>query len=82
MATTRWNIAVSEETNQSLRLFLAEQGVAYKGSLSRFVEEAVRAQLFEKAAEVAKSATEHLSEEELADLISEAVQWSKMGSCE
>jgi hypothetical protein len=82
MATIRWNIAVSEETDQSLRLFLAEQKVAYKGSLSRFVEEAVRAQLFERAAVAAKSATAHLSETEVADLISEAIQWSKTTSCE
>lgn len=40
MASTRWNIAVSAETDQALRMFLASQGGGRKGDLSRFVEEA------------------------------------------
>jgi len=37
---TRWSLIVSDETDQRLRLFLGQNG-AKKGSLSRFVEEAV-----------------------------------------
>ena len=43
MSTVRWNIAVSPEVDQSVRLFLAAQGGGRKGDLSRFIEEAVRA---------------------------------------
>ena len=51
MSTTRWNIAVSSDTDQSLRLFLASIGVGRKGDLSRFVEEAVRAHILQLTAE-------------------------------
>ncbi|MBE0437185.1 MAG: methionine repressor-like protein, partial [Methylomicrobium sp.] len=54
MATTRWNLAVSTETDRSLRLFLASQGGGKKGDLSRFIEEAVRAHILELTAEQAK----------------------------
>jgi hypothetical protein len=74
MDTVRWNVAVSPDVNQSVRMFLAAQGDARKGSLSRFIEEAVRAYLFECAVEQAKTAAAGMSEAELNDLIDEAVQ--------
>lgn len=42
----------------------------------------MRAQLLEKAAEAAKSATAHLSEAAVEQLVLEAVQWAKKSSCE
>jgi hypothetical protein len=77
METVRWNIAVSPETDQAVRIFLAAQGESRKGSLSKFIEEAVRAQLFERAVEQAKTASSGRSEQELADLIDEAVEWAR-----
>ncbi|MGB0126213.1 MAG: ribbon-helix-helix domain-containing protein [Rhodocyclaceae bacterium] len=77
MNSVRWNIAVSPETDQSVRMFLAAQGGGRKGDLSRFIEEAVRAYLFEQAAAQAKAAAADMSETELADLIDEAVQWAR-----
>ena len=50
MNTTRWNVAVSTDTDQSLRMFLASQGGGRKGDLSRFIEEAVRAHILELSA--------------------------------
>jgi hypothetical protein len=76
MTTVRWNIAVSSDTDQSVRMFLASQGGGRKGDLSRFIEEAVRAYLFERAVEQAKAAAANMSETELNDLIEEAVQWA------
>lgn len=77
MSTVRWNIAVSPDTDQSVRMFLAAQGGGRKGDLSRFIEEAVRAYLFERAVEQAKTAAAGMGEAELTDLIDEAVQWAR-----
>ncbi len=76
MDTVRWNVAVSPDTDQSVRIFLAAQGGSRKGNLSRFIEEAVRAYLLEKAVEQAKSAASTMEESESAALIDEAVQWA------
>ncbi|ASN11709.1 methionine repressor-like protein (plasmid) [Xanthomonas citri pv. malvacearum] len=69
MNTVRWNIAVSPDVDQSVRMFIAAQGGGRKGDLSRFIEEAVRAYLFERAVEQAKAATAGMGEAELNDLI-------------
>ena len=77
MNTVRWNIAVSPEVDQSVRMFIAAQGGGRKGDLSRFIEEAVRTYLFERAVEQAKTAAAGMGEAELNDLIDEAVQWAR-----
>jgi hypothetical protein len=77
MDSVRWNIAVSPDTDQSVRMFIAAQGGGRKGDLSRFIEGAVRSYLFEKAVEQAKTAATGVSEAELTDLIDEAVQWAR-----
>ena len=77
MGKVRWNIAVSPDVDQSVRMFLAAMGGGRKGDLSWFIEEAVRAYLLESAAEQAKSAAAGLSETELTDLIDEAVEWAR-----
>ena len=77
MSTVRWNIAVSPETDQSVRMFLAAQGGGRKGDLSRFIEDAVRAHLLEQAAAQAKTCATTTSEEDLNDLIDEAVAWAR-----
>ena len=79
MTTVRWNIAVSPDVDQSVRMFIAAHGGGRKGDLSRFIEEAVRAYLLERAVDQAKSAAaaSGLAETELHDLIDEAVQWAR-----
>lgn len=77
MASTRWNVAVSVETDQALRMFLASQGGGRKGDLSRFVEEAVRAHILELSAEQAKAANVGVSETDLAAMVDEALDWAK-----
>lgn len=77
MNSVRWNIAVSPDTDQSVRMFLAAQGGGRKGDLSRFIEEAVRAYLLERAVDQAKAAAAGMSEAELTELIDEAVQWAR-----
>lgn len=77
MPTVRWNIAVSANTDQSVRMFLAARGGGRKGDLSRFIEQAVRSYLFEQAVEQAKNATADIDDAELAELIDEAVRWAR-----
>lgn len=77
MDSVRWNIAVSPDTDQSVRMFIAAQGGGRKGDLSRFIEEAVRSYILERAVEQAKGAASGMSETEVTDLIDEAVQWAR-----
>jgi hypothetical protein len=77
MNSVRWNVAVSADTDQSVRMFLASQGGGRKGDLSRFIEEAVRAHLLELSAEQAKMANVNVSEADLMTIVSEAVQWAR-----
>jgi tripartite-type tricarboxylate transporter receptor subunit TctC len=77
METVRWNIAVSPDTDQSVRMFIAAQGGGRKGDLSRFIEEAVRSYLLEKAVVQAKNAASGVGESALTDLIDEAVHWAR-----
>jgi hypothetical protein len=78
MTAVRWNIAVSPDVDQSVRMFIAAQGGGRKGDLSRFIEEAVRTYLFERAVAQAKTAAAGMGEAELNDLIDEAVQWARV----
>lgn len=77
MNTIRWNVVVSADTDQSLRMFLASQGGGRKGDLSRFIEEAVQAHILELSAEQAKAANARLSEAELTAAVDEALQWAR-----
>jgi hypothetical protein len=76
MNTVRWNIAVSPDTDQSLRLFLASQGGGRKGDLSRFIEEAVRAHILELTAEQVKTANAGINEKEIDAMVDEALHWA------
>ena len=79
MDTVRWNVAVSADTDQSLRMFLASQGRGKKGDLSRFIEEAVRSHILELTAEQVKKANSNVSEADLTSMIDEALDWSRKG---
>lgn len=77
MDTIRWNVAVSADTDQSLRMFLASQGGGRKGDLSRFIEEAVRAHILELTADQAKAANAGVSDADLTAMVDEALQWAR-----
>jgi len=77
MTAIRWNITVPPDMDQSVRMFLAAQGGARKGDLSRFIEQAVRNYLFERTVEQAKTANANVSEAEMDAIIDEAVQWAR-----
>lgn len=73
---THWTIKVSEETDRDLRTYLAQRGLK-KGDLSKFVEEAVREQLFRNALAETRAANRDLSEDEAMALADEAVSWAR-----
>jgi hypothetical protein len=75
--TTRWNLVVSKDLDQSLREFLAYQGRAKKGELSRFVEEAVNKHIFDEAARAAKEHNKDLAPEKLDAMIEESLAWAR-----
>jgi len=77
MSSVRWNIAVSPDIDQSVRMFIAAQGRGRKGDLSKFIEEAVRDYLFQQAVQHAKNATASMTEAEVSELIDEAVNWAR-----
>lgn len=76
MDTVRWNISVSSETDQSVRMFIAAQG-GRKGDPSRFIEEAVRAHILELSVEQAKATNASVNEDDLTSIVTEAVQWAR-----
>lgn len=75
--TIRWNIAVSQDTDHALRLFLANQGGGRKGDLSRFIEEAVRTHILELTAEQAKASNVNIAEDDLSAIVEEAIEWAR-----
>ena len=77
MSSVRWHIAVPIDMDKSVRMFIAARGGGRKGDLSKFIEEAVRTYLLERAVEQAKAVTAGMSETEVTDLIDEAVQWAR-----
>jgi len=77
MTSVRWNVAVSQDTDQSVRMYLAGQGGGRKGELSKFIEEAVRSHILELTAEDAKAANAKVNEAELTAIVAEAVQWAR-----
>ena len=77
MATVRWNLAVSADTDQALRAFLAGQGDSRKGDLSCFVEEAVRAHILELTAEQAKTVNTEIEEADLSAMVEEALNCAR-----
>lgn len=77
MNSMRWNIVVSSNTDRSVRMHLAGEGRGRKGGLSRFVEEAVRARIFDLTAERVKAANAGVSEEDLSAIVAEALGWQR-----
>ena len=77
MTTIRWNIAVSAETDRAVRMLLASRG-GRKGDLSRFIEEAVRARVFDETAQMIKSDNRDFSGEEIERAVEEAIEWARL----
>ena len=70
--STRWSLVVADETDRSLRSYLARTG-GRKGDLSRFVDRAVRQAIFWETLESVWERNKHLSAEEVLALADDAV---------
>ncbi len=77
MNSVRWNVAVSAETDQALRVFLASRGQGRKGDLSRFIEDAVRERVFNETAHAVKEQNLEATPEEIESAVAEALDWSR-----
>ena len=69
---TRWNIVVSEDTDRTVRSYLARTG-GKRGDLSRFVARAVRQAIFWETVDSIWERNKHLSAEEAQALADEAI---------
>lgn len=69
----RWNVKVSRDTDLSLRRFLGTKGLK-RGDLSKFIEEAVRAQVFHRTVQDIKARNADTDADELQNIIDRAVR--------
>lgn len=76
MNTIRWNVAVSADTDQSLRMFLASGAAAVRATC-RASSKKRYGHITELSAEQAKAANAHLSEAELTNAVDEALDWAR-----
>jgi len=74
----RWSLIVSQDTDISLRTFLAQRGMR-KGDLSKFVEDAVRWRVLDQCALEVKEKNKNIPPEELEKAIDEAIQSIRAG---
>ena len=69
---TRWSLSIPEETDRTIRLFLARNG-GKKGDLSRLVDEAVRRYVFDLTVDQVKERNAGHDQGELLKLIDSEV---------
>jgi len=69
----RWSIVVNKETDISLRTFLAQHGTR-KGDISKFVEEAVRWRILDRAVSETKAKNAGVPAKVLEAAIRDAVR--------
>ena len=72
MSNIRWTVVVPEDTDRALRSYLARAG-GRKGDLSRFVDNAVLARLFELTVEDVKERNRAQSQDDIIEAIKEAL---------
>ena len=68
----RWNLSIPEQTERSVRTFLARTG-GKKGDLSRFVDEAVRCRMLDLTVRRIKGHNAQQDQQAILDLIDEEV---------
>lgn len=74
----RWNITIPEETDRTVRAFLARNG-GKKGGLSRFVDEAVRRRVFDLTVQQVKARNAGYDPQEILELVDDEVDAVRAG---
>jgi len=69
----RWNIRVSKETDLTLRAFLGSRGIK-RGGRSNFIEQAVRAHVFDRTIQDIKARNSRTDPDKLQAFIDAAVR--------
>lgn len=73
---TRWTLSIPDETDRAVRTYLARTGLK-KGDLSKFVDKAVRRQVFALIVKDIKERNADADPGELQKLIDEAVEQTR-----
>jgi hypothetical protein len=73
---TRWNLSISEKTDRMVRSHLARIGLK-KGDLSKFVDDAVRAEVLRRKVKEVQAQKADKSEEQAMELANEAAAWAR-----
>ena len=74
----RWSITIPEETDRTVRAFLARNG-GKKGDLSRFVNEAVRRHVFDLAVQQIKERNAEHDQQEILELVDDEADALRAG---
>lgn len=69
----RWSLVISDNTDRSVRAYLGAIG-AKKGGLSNLVEEAVKRYIFEETVKTVQERNSEYSEDEMMNVIDEAIR--------
>ncbi len=73
---TRWNLSIPEDTDRRIRMFLARKGLK-KGDLSKFVTEAVRAEILRRTVLEVHEKNARLGADDAMSLANEALDWAR-----
>jgi hypothetical protein len=74
--SVRWTVKVSPYTDEAVRAYLGRRGRSSR-ALSRRVEDALRAQIFEKSAEHVKGMTTGVGSAKLRGIVKQAVRYAR-----
>lgn len=74
--SVRWTVKVSHDTNDAVRAYLGRHGRSARAR-SRLIEEALRAQIFEKSVERVKRMTARVPPARLQSIVREAVRYAR-----
>lgn len=73
---TRWDLVISDETDRSVRSYLARTG-EMSGDLSKFVDETLRGEILRRTVRDIQERNKDLSADEAETLAQEAVAWAR-----
>ena len=72
----RWTLVIPEETDRIVRTHIARHG-GKKGDLSKFVDRAVRKEVFRQTVKAVQDRNAQFDQQEIMRVVDEAVEWSR-----